>query len=64
MSVSPTEDSLIVALDFEGKLAYVIPYVFNIIFNSTCDRRPQSRTFSPGGNDSRSFQYRYFESRE
>ena len=64
MSVSLTKDSLIVALDFEGKLAYVIPYVFKIRLNSTRNRRPQSRTFSSGGHASRSFQHRYIESRE
>jgi hypothetical protein len=28
MSVSPTEDALIVALYFEGELEYIIPYGF------------------------------------
>lgn len=31
MSVSPTEDALIVALDFEGELAYPIPYIFDTV---------------------------------
>ncbi len=35
MSVSPTEDALIVALDLEGGPEYTIPYGFNIISNST-----------------------------
>ncbi|KAI9437934.1 hypothetical protein BJY52DRAFT_1381767 [Lactarius psammicola] len=42
MSVSPTEDVLIVALDFEGELECVIHYRLNIILNATRYRRPQS----------------------
>ena len=35
MSVSPTEDALIVALDFEGGLECIIPNGWNLIRNST-----------------------------
>jgi len=63
MSVSPTEDALIVALDFEGEPEW-IPYPLNINSNPTRNRRPQSRAFSPGGHTSRSFQHCYIESRE
>ncbi len=64
MSVSPTEDALIVALDFEGELESIIPYWLNINSNPTRNRRPQPRVFSPGGHTSRSFQHCYIESRE
>lgn len=58
MSVSPADDALIVALDFEGEI--VIPYGFKIILNSTRNRCPQSQAFSSGGYASRSFHDRYF----
>jgi hypothetical protein len=40
MSVSPTKDALIVALDFEGEITYFAPSRFTIgsIFEN--DRRP------------------------
>lgn len=63
MSVSPTEDALIVALDFEGALlalTYVIPWVQHIILHSTPNRCAQLQTFLSGGRASRSFQDRYF----
>ena len=63
MSVSPTEDELIVALDFEGVIKCVTPSGFTIISNLTNNRRPQSRAFSPGGHASRAFQHCYFKSR-
>ena len=64
MSVSPTEDALIVALDFEGELESVIHHRLGVILNYIHNRCPQSRAFGPGGHASRSFQYCYFESRE
>ena len=64
MSVSPTEDVLIVALDFEGAIEYIFtPSWFTMISNLTYNRRPQSRAFGPGGHASRTFQYCYFKSR-
>jgi hypothetical protein len=60
MSVTPTEDAIIVALDFEGEITYVIPYGFNRILNSTRNRCPQSQAFRSGGHASRSFHDRYF----
>jgi hypothetical protein len=55
MSISPTEDALIVALDFEGGIVYILLLRVAIISNFTRIRRPQSRAFSPGGHASRSF---------
>ena len=63
MSVSPTRDALIVALDFEGEFECTTPSKLTIVQNSTRDRRPQSRAFSTGGYASRAFQHCHFESR-
>ena len=40
MSVSPTQDALIVALDFEGGVECILYSVFNTTLNSTRNRRP------------------------
>ena len=63
MSVSPTEDALIVALDFEGAIERIISSEFTIISNLTNNRGPQSRAFGAGGYTSRTFQYGNFKSR-
>ena len=62
MSVSPTEDALIVALDFEGESECIISNEFIRISNFASNRHAQSRAFSAGGHASRTFQYRNFES--
>ena len=62
MSVSPTEDALIVALDFEGAIECITPSGFTVISNLPNNRRPQPRAFSAGGHASRTFQYSYFKS--
>ena len=62
MSVSPTEDALIVALDFEGEIEGIPLHAFLMISNFTNKRRPQSRAFVPGGLASPSVQYCYFKS--
>jgi hypothetical protein len=65
MSVSPTRDALIVALDFEGELEFITANWFAIIIiqNLMHNRCPESRAFSPGGHAPCSFQHRYFKSR-
>ena len=40
MSVSPTKDALIVALDFEGEIICVDPKLTPMSSNLTNDRRP------------------------
>lgn len=63
MSVSPTVDALIVALDFEGEIKGSTLSGFAMILNFTNNRYPQSRVFSAGRHASCSFQHCNFKSR-
>ena len=62
MSVSPTEDALIVALDFEGDIERISPSGLTFISNLTNNRGLQPRAFSAGGHASRASQYCNFKS--
>ena len=64
MSVSPTDDALIVALDFEGESGASCRQPSGTILYSGNNRRTQSGAFGPGGHTSCPLQHRYFESRE
>lgn len=57
MSVSPTQDTLIVALEFKGKLEWITVSQFIMCSNATNNRLPRSRAISSGGHASRSFQH-------
>lgn len=54
MSVSPTDDALVVALDFEGELAELSCVLRHYLITAN-DRRTQFGAFSPRRYSSRSF---------
>jgi hypothetical protein len=60
MSVSPTDDALIVALDFEGEFDTHLSKDARYHLRMDKNRCTQSRTFGSGGHASRSLQYCYF----
>ena len=55
LSVSPTDDALIVALDFEGRFDVIYHLLLGAILITENDRGGQFGAFAPRGYPSRSF---------